>query len=129
MGWPNTKALGPGGVNDYSTWAFTYTPAYHAITNKTNQLTAQISCLNDNANNTNPTTAANLTKSYSVNVIGITESSAIVTSSAEEEQNNDTASSIITSPKSIPSVPAPLPLSPSIQEEEEEKNEDEEEEE
>src|SRR5918999_3571397 len=106
----NTKALGPGGVNDYSTWAFTYTPAYHAITNKTNQLTAQISCLNDNANNTNPTTAANLTKSYSVNVIGITESSAMVTSPAEEKQNNGTASSIITSPKSIPSVPAPLPL-------------------
>jgi hypothetical protein len=124
-----TKALGPGGVNDYSTWAFTYTPAYHAITNKTNQLTAQISCLNDNANNTNPTTAANLTKSYSVNVIGITESSAMVTSSAEEEQNNDTASSIITSPKSIPSVPAPLPLSPSIQDEEEENQEKEEEEE
>src|SRR5918998_3792911 len=109
----NTKALGPGGVNDYSTWEFTYTPAYHAITNKTNQLTAQISCLNDNANNTNPTTAANLTKSYSVNVIGITESSAMVTSPAEEKQNNGTVSSIITSPKSFPSVPAPLPSSPS----------------
>jgi hypothetical protein len=124
----NTKALGPGGVNDYSTWAFTYTPAYHAITNKTNQLTAQISCLDDNANNNNPAAAANLTKSYSVNVIGITESSAIVTSAAEEEQNNGTASSIITSPKSIPSVPTPLPLLPSIQEQEEDKDEDNEEE-
>src|SRR5918995_6984148 len=80
----NTKALGPGGVNDYSTWAFTYTPAYHAITNKTNQLTAQISCLDNNANDNNPA-AANLTKSYSVNVIGITESSAMVISAAEEE--------------------------------------------
>ncbi|HZB16789.1 MAG TPA: hypothetical protein VE445_06430 [Nitrososphaeraceae archaeon] len=124
----NTKALGPGGVNDYSTWDFTYTPAYHAITNKTNQLTAQISCLNDNANNTNPTTAANLTKSYSVNVIGITESSAMVTSPAEEKQNNGTASSIITSPKSIPSVPTPLPLLPSTQKQEEENDEDNEEE-
>jgi hypothetical protein len=124
----NTKALGPGGVNDYSTWAFTYTLAYHAITNKTNQLTAQISCLDDNANN-NPA-AANLTKSYSVNVIGIPKSSAMVTSAAaeEEEQNNGTASSIITSPKSIPSVPTPLPLLPSIQEQEEEKDEDNEEE-
>jgi hypothetical protein len=121
----NTKALGPGGVNDYSTWAFTYTPAYHAITNKTNQLTAQISCLDDNANNNNPAAAANLTKSYSVNVIGITESSAIVTSAAaEEEQNNGTASLIITSPKSIPSVSTPLPLLPSIQEQEEDKDED-----
>ena len=124
----NTKALGPGGVNDYSTWAFIYTPAYHAITNKTNQLTAQISCLDDNANN-NPA-AANLTKSYSVNVIGIPKSSAMVTSAAaeEEEQNNGSASSIITSPKSIPSVPTPLPLLPPIQEQEEEKDEDNEEE-
>jgi hypothetical protein len=128
----NTKALGPGGVNDYSTWAFTYTPAYHAITNKTNQLTAQISCSDDNANNNNnpPPAAANLTKSYSVNVIGITESSAIVTSAVEEEeeQNNGTASSIITSPKSIPSVPTPLPSLPSIQEQEEDKDQDNEEE-
>src|SRR5829696_234444 len=126
----NTKPLGPGGVNDYSTWAFTYTPAYHAITNKTNQLSAQISCLDDNANNNNNPTAANLTKSYSVNVIGIPKSSAMVTSAAaeEEEQNNGTASSIITSPKSIPSVPTPLPLLPSIQEQEEEKDEDNEEE-
>jgi hypothetical protein len=120
----NTKPLGPGGVNDYSTWAFTYTPAYHAITNKTNQLSAQISCLDDNANNNNPT-AANLTKSYSVNVIGITESPAMVTSAAvEEEQNNGTTASTITSPKSIPSVPTPLPLLPSIQEQEEEKEDD-----
>jgi hypothetical protein len=126
----NTKALGPGGVNDYSTWAFIYTPAYHAITNKTNQLTAQISCLDDNANNNNNPAAANLTKSYSVNVIGIPKSSAMVTSAAaeEEEQNNGTASSIITSPKSIPSVPTPLPLLPPIQEQEEEKDEDNEEE-
>ena len=47
--WNNTKpfqkaiATGPGGVNDYSTWSFTYTSAYHAITNGTNELTAQIS--------------------------------------------------------------------------------------
>ena len=126
----NTKALGPGGENDYSTWTFTYTPAYHAVTNKTNQLSAQISCLDDNANNNDPT-AANLTKSYSVNVIGITESSAMVRSAAaaEEEQTNGTNASIITSPKSIPSVPTPLPLLPSIQEQEEDKEEENEEEE
>src|ERR671918_892209 len=47
------KALGPGGVNDYSTWSFTYTPAYHAIINGTNELTAQISCLDDDSNNNN----------------------------------------------------------------------------
>src|SRR5215210_6589963 len=66
--WNNLKpfqkavATGPGGVNDYSTWTFTYTPEYHLITNGTNnELTSKLSCLS------NPT---NLTKWYSVNVIG-----------------------------------------------------------
>src|SRR5919106_72818 len=66
--WNNTKpfqkamATGPGGVNDYSTWNFTYAADYHLITNgSTNELTSKLSCLS------NPT---NLTKWYSVNVIG-----------------------------------------------------------
>ena len=55
-------ATGPGGVNDYSTWNFTYAADYHLITNgSTNELTSKLSCLS------NPT---NLTKWYSVNVIG-----------------------------------------------------------
>src|ERR687891_517553 len=39
--WNNTKpfqktiATGPGGVDDYSTWTFTYTDKYHLITNGT----------------------------------------------------------------------------------------------
>src|ERR671914_2919422 len=66
--WNNLKpfqkaiASGPGGVNDYSRWTFTYTADYHLITNgSTNELTSKLSCIN------NPT---NLTKWYSVNVIG-----------------------------------------------------------
>ncbi|HYZ95652.1 MAG TPA: hypothetical protein VE524_03475, partial [Nitrososphaeraceae archaeon] len=66
--WNNLKpfqkamATGPGGVNDYSTWNFTYAADYHLITNgSTNELTSKLSCIN------NPT---NLTKWYSVNVIG-----------------------------------------------------------
>src|SRR5919107_918840 len=66
--WNNLKpfqkamATGPGGVNDYSTWNFTYAADYHLITNgSTNELTSKLSCLS------NPT---NLTKWYSVNVIG-----------------------------------------------------------
>jgi hypothetical protein len=65
--WNNLKpfqtatATGPGGVNDYSTWNFTYTPQYHIITNGTNELTAKLSCIS------NPT---NLTKWNSVNVTG-----------------------------------------------------------
>src|SRR5215211_7510199 len=65
--WNNLKpfqtavATGPGGVNDYSTWNFTYTPQYHIITNGTNELTSKLSCIDD------PT---NLTKWNSVNVTG-----------------------------------------------------------
>ncbi len=65
--WNNLKpfqtavATGPGGVNDYSTWNFTYTPQYHTITNGTNDLAAQISCFNSD-------TLANIMNSYSVNV-------------------------------------------------------------
>src|SRR5919205_1622509 len=68
--WNNTKpfqkaiATGPGGVNDYSTWTFTYTPEYHVITGGTNNLTSTLSCVADNA-------GGNLTKSYSIKVIGI----------------------------------------------------------
>jgi len=112
------KALGPGGVNDYSTWRFTYTPAYHAITNGTNELTAQISCLDDDSNNKNNTTAAYLTNYYRVNVTGITEasSSSERTTSSEEqkEQTKDGSSSI-----SIP-TPSPLPSSPPTQKQQEE---------
>jgi hypothetical protein len=65
--WNNLKpfqkaiATGPGGVNDYSTWNYTYTNNYHLITNGTNELTAKLSCLN------NP---MNVTKWNSVNVTG-----------------------------------------------------------
>ncbi len=54
-------ATGPGGIDDYSTWAFTYTDKYHLITNGTNNLTSKLSCLN------NP---MNLTKWNSIDVIG-----------------------------------------------------------
>src|SRR5918996_1640782 len=69
--WNNTKpfqkaiATGPGGVNDYSTWSFTYTDKYHLIINGTNNLTSKLSCFNNISSN------ANLTKNYSVNVIGV----------------------------------------------------------
>jgi hypothetical protein len=75
--WNNTKpfqkavATGPGGVNDYSRWTFTYTAEYHLITNGTNNLTSTLSCLGDDSN----VGTANITKSYNVKVIGIKESS------------------------------------------------------
>src|SRR5215208_7939860 len=75
--WNNTKPLqiaaatGPGGINDYSSWTFTYTAEYHLITNGTNNLTSTLSCLGDDSN----VGTANITKSYNIKVIGVTESS------------------------------------------------------
>jgi hypothetical protein len=60
-------ATGPGGLDDYSTWNFTYTDDYHLITNGTNDLTSKLSCIDDSTGST----TTNLTKSYSVNVIGV----------------------------------------------------------
>jgi hypothetical protein len=51
-----------GAKDDYSKWYFTYTPAYHAIINGTNELTAKISCLDS---------PLNQTKWYSINVTGV----------------------------------------------------------
>src|ERR687889_2143377 len=62
--WNNLKpfqtavATGPGGVNDYSTWNFTYTPQYHIITEGTNELTAKLSCFDDS----NSGSTTNVTK-------------------------------------------------------------------
>src|SRR5918997_5203204 len=70
--WNNTKpfqkavATGPGGLDDYSRWTFTYTDDYHLITNGTNNLTSKLSCIDESNGGT-----ANLTKNYSVNVIGV----------------------------------------------------------
>src|SRR5215212_7554594 len=88
--WNNTKpfqkaiATGPGGVNDYSTWNYTYTNNYHLITNGTNELTSKLSCISS------PT---NLTKFYSVNLIGIatmTNNKTNATSAEVKQQQSPT---------------------------------------
>jgi hypothetical protein len=155
--WNNTKpfqkalATGTGGVNDYSTWTFTYTDNYHLITNGTNNLTSKLSCVNSNN-----VATANITKSYSVDVIGTIDSSQALASSAapaEGAQNNLSSGSVssfslspvnaannntktattttTTSPESVPSVPITpsspdSSSSPSIQEQAEEEDVEEE---
>ena len=57
----NATATGPGGVNDYSTWQFTYTEDYQLMKEGVNELTSKLTCIS------NPT---NVTKYYSVNVTG-----------------------------------------------------------
>ena len=103
--WNNTKpfqkavATGPGGLDDYSRWTFTYTDDYHLITNGTNDLTSKLSCVGDDSN----VGTANLTKSYSVNVIGVTESSERQELDKEEVQQNNGSSDFYSSP-SFPSM-------------------------
>src|ERR671918_3223110 len=95
--WNNLKpfqtavATGPGGVNDYSTWNFTYTPQYHIITNGTNNLTSKLSCVDDSNGGT-----ANLTKNYSIDVIGIattraSEAAAVSTQGEVQKQQQSSA--------------------------------------
>jgi hypothetical protein len=55
-------AAGKGGINDYSTWNYTYTNKYHLITNGTNELTSKLSCVSS---------PVNLTKWNSVIVVGV----------------------------------------------------------
>jgi hypothetical protein len=76
----NATATGPGGVNDYSTWQFTYTEDYQLIKEGVNELTSKLSCLS------NPT---NVTKYYSVNVTG---------TSATQSPGTSIAPSIIPTP-------------------------------
>src|SRR5215216_917995 len=93
--WNNLKpfqtavATGPGGVNDYSTWNFTYTPQYHIITNGTNNLTSKLSCVDDSNGST-----ANLTKNYSIDVIGIATTRAAAISTQGEVQKQQQSSAI-----------------------------------
>jgi hypothetical protein len=61
----NATATGPGGENDYSTWTFIYTDKYYLIQEGLNELTAKLSCIDNNNN------AAKVTKWYSVNIVGV----------------------------------------------------------
>jgi hypothetical protein len=58
----NATATGPGGVNDYSTWQFTYTEDYQLMEEGVNELTSKLTCIS------NP---PNIARYYSVNVIGV----------------------------------------------------------
>src|SRR5215204_1292408 len=141
--WNNTKpfqtatATGPGGVNDYSRWTFTYTNNYHLITNGTNDLTSKLSCVGDESN---IGSTANITKSYSVNVIGVaatttnnTPSTTSVSEGVQEQESptidsnittimEDIRAATTTSPESNTTVlnTPSIPLSQSIEEQEEE---------
>jgi hypothetical protein len=151
--WNNTKpfqkaiATGKGGVNDYSTWTFTYTDKSHLITNGTNDLTSKLSCLNNGGGGG----TANLTTYYSLDITGNIESSSERSTSARGKEqknnlssdtvsssstlhpikgdnNNKTATITATNPESNPSVPItrspPSSSAPSIQEQHQQEGKD-----
>ena len=60
----NATATGPGGANDYSTWTFIYTDKYYLIQEGLNELTAKLSCIDNN-------NGAKVTKWYSVNIVEV----------------------------------------------------------
>ena len=100
------EPTGLGGSDDYSNWAFTYTSAYHLITNGTNQLTAKISCLASPSSSSSTTTvgsssSSNLTKWYSINVTGmpINQTSNTAPTAAS---NNITNTTVAKTPLSAP---------------------------
>ena len=73
-------AAGPGGVDDFSEWIFTYDSNYHQIIEGNNELTSKITCLDGNKP---------LTKWYSINVTGYTS---LATSSLSISRQNTTTS-------------------------------------
>lgn len=91
-------ATGPGGSTDYSSWKFTYTPAYHLISDGSNELTSKLSCLDDQGY---------LAKWYSVNVTGsqdlVENTSQVASSLGQENQTNNYQDTVFRSLKvSIP---------------------------
>ncbi|HET7643075.1 MAG TPA: hypothetical protein VFK40_06175, partial [Nitrososphaeraceae archaeon] len=55
------RAAGPGGIDDFSEWIYTFDSKYHEIVEGINELTSKITCLDENKP---------LTKWYSINVTG-----------------------------------------------------------
>ena len=57
------KATGPYGDNDFSSWTFTYSTAYHTIENGINDITSKLECIEN---------SKVITKWHSINVTGVT---------------------------------------------------------
>src|SRR5215210_4420878 len=60
------RAAGPGGIDDFSEWIFTYDSSYHEIIAGNNELTSKITCLDG---------SKSLTKWNSINITGYSQNS------------------------------------------------------
>jgi hypothetical protein len=76
-----TNASGPGGVNDYSIWTFTYDNKYHLITEGTNELTSKLDC------------GSGLAKYYTVNVTGESEPVSLPINATSNSNSNSNSPS------------------------------------
>ena len=85
----NATANGSSGMDDYSSWKFTYADDYHLITEGINELTSKISCFDIPGD----TTIANTTKYYTVNVTGMSTEDNNITASSESNRSNTSFSS------------------------------------
>ena len=63
------RAAGPGGIDDFSEWIFTYDSSYHEIIAGNNELTSKITCLDG---------SKSLTKWNSINVTGYSKNSSLL---------------------------------------------------
>lgn len=116
-------ASGPGGIDDYSKWTFTY----NSIKNGTNNLTSKISCIDSFS------PASNSTKWYSVNVTGM--EGTIPQGSNLQQQSSITNGTSSVSLSTLgtseigqsiqQSVPTPIPLDPVVGNEDDEDSDDE----
>jgi hypothetical protein len=88
-----TTAVGSGGVNDYSNWAFKYTNNYHLIPEGVNELTARMTCIDN---------AEKVTKYYSVNVTGVDTSYA----ANYRESTTDGQTKVSTSTDTVDQTPS-----------------------
>ena len=76
------RAAGPGGVDDFSEWIFTYDSNYHEIIEGNNELTSKITCLDGNKP---------LTKWNSINVTGYTLDSTSLSISSQNTTSTQSA--------------------------------------
>jgi hypothetical protein len=75
----NASPTGAAGANDYSNWTFTYNDDYHLITKGSNELTANLFCLD------NPSAAAY----SSINIIGQTPTTDTARTASSDNSGGD----------------------------------------
>jgi hypothetical protein len=85
------SANGTGGINDYSTWNYTFTPTYHEIVNGTNELDSLLHCSEANPSNSFNSYIQPINVSHSINVTGFNSNFSNFTGTEYYYQDNSSA--------------------------------------